>query len=479
MKAYKKANLSKTIEKMRPKTAEEHKSKVFSKTELRQPTNLTEEELQAYVYRELTSEDFYENKGYASYTGSGFEMIATSVPSAVPLFVFEPDAVAVVEKLRLNSFSNASRPAQIGSSERQEKGIESTATTTVEYQGSVTQGLISQYYEERASIEREKKAIKKPIGEESSKYYRVEVIGKKKQKSEFQIVSRMAAQNVFQDVIADFRYWNDPSDGYKEPVEGNFLPLWDISPIQMSSFITATWFPNVLDKYIVVSKDPLLNDVSLLTIVDLKDPSNQKVLSINKSIKDCTMSFKQVNQVLLVSSYAIGILNIQTSQVLWSNSFDLEITSAVFNDTMEGYIVFKDATVYKWRIINNAIHLNDKLSLELPDCDYAHFDSTCNKLLIANDHSFIVYNIKTSESSLFESFHEQSILKASFNPYNSDLIIVITSDWQLSLWNITIKEPLCVLIADSLIIDVKWLPYAPNRFIYLLKNGKVLYIYID
>jgi len=39
------------------------------------------------------------------------------------------------------------------------------------------------------------------------------------------LLERMVFQNMFDDVIADYKYYEDPADQFKEK-EGTLLPLW-------------------------------------------------------------------------------------------------------------------------------------------------------------------------------------------------------------------------------------------------------------
>lgn len=38
-------------------------------------------------------------------------------------------------------------------------------------------------------------------------------------------LERMVNQNIFDEIAQDYRYWNDPSDEFKDG-EGSLLPLW-------------------------------------------------------------------------------------------------------------------------------------------------------------------------------------------------------------------------------------------------------------
>lgn len=44
----------------------------------------------------------------------------------------------------------------------------------------------------------------------------------------WQILERMINQNIFDDIAQDYRYWEDPSDEFREE-EGTLLPLWKFS----------------------------------------------------------------------------------------------------------------------------------------------------------------------------------------------------------------------------------------------------------
>lgn len=44
----------------------------------------------------------------------------------------------------------------------------------------------------------------------------------------WQILERMINQNIYDDIAQDYRYWEDPSDEFREE-EGTLLPLWKFS----------------------------------------------------------------------------------------------------------------------------------------------------------------------------------------------------------------------------------------------------------
>lgn len=103
------------------------------------------------------------------------------------------------------------------------------------YGGNVLQWVIyDSYAEDYAQQQKEKEKEKKPGA------YKKEESKKKSDKNQateelnkrylqcWQILERMINQNIYDDIAQDYRYWEDPSDEFREE-EGTLLPLWKFS----------------------------------------------------------------------------------------------------------------------------------------------------------------------------------------------------------------------------------------------------------
>jgi dynein intermediate chain 1 len=65
-------------------------------------------------------------------------------------------------------------------------------------------------------------------------------------------VERMVNQNTFDEIVQDFRYWDDQSDSFKEG-EGTLLPLWKFytEKVRRKQVTALCWSPEYYDLFAV------------------------------------------------------------------------------------------------------------------------------------------------------------------------------------------------------------------------------------
>lgn len=102
--------------------------------------------------------------------------------------------------------------------------------------------------------EREKEVTKKPAKKEEKKREdktkTTEQMNKKYLQS-WQILERMVNQNIFDEISHDYRYYEDPSDEFKEE-EGTLLPLWKFHYEKTKKLsVTDICFTNYYDLFAV------------------------------------------------------------------------------------------------------------------------------------------------------------------------------------------------------------------------------------
>ncbi|KAL0488972.1 dynein intermediate chain [Acrasis kona] len=68
-----------------------------------------------------------------------------------------------------------------------------------------------------------------------------------------QLMERMVNQNSHDEILQDFKFWDDPSDDFKDPLSGSVLPLWSFSTEKAhKKQITALcWNPQYRDLFAV------------------------------------------------------------------------------------------------------------------------------------------------------------------------------------------------------------------------------------
>eukprot|EP00771_Trimastix_marina_P002229 gnl/Trimastix_PCT/3350.p1 GENE.gnl/Trimastix_PCT/3350~~gnl/Trimastix_PCT/3350.p1 ORF type:complete len:801 (-),score=180.30 gnl/Trimastix_PCT/3350:207-2609(-) len=92
------------------------------------------------------------------------------------------------------------------------------------------------------------------------------------------IIERMVNQNTFNDVTDDFKYWDDPSDQYKEG-KGSLLPLWKFQDdrVKRKTVTALQWHPTYSDLFVAGfgSYDFMRQDAvrGAVALYSLKNPS--------------------------------------------------------------------------------------------------------------------------------------------------------------------------------------------------------------
>eukprot|EP00835_Amoeboradix_gromovi_P006329 NODE_726_length_4776_cov_0.427106.p2 type:complete len:499 gc:universal NODE_726_length_4776_cov_0.427106:2825-4321(+) len=481
MKAYKKAKIGSAAEKMRPKTAEQHRIGQDLKVD-NFPTNLTEVELQTYIYRTLESKDIYDQDNLVQFQDGSYEIINKMPNDFVNLMTFESNSDQAQESISYNSFTSYSRPIQNINYSSIEKESITYLMTSLEYSGMITQGIIHENYQKKANVDKDKKSVKKGNQDENIGFYRLPVATNEVDSNyETNVLSKMVSQNLYQDIISDFRYWNDPSDSYKDSDEGTLLPLWEITPNCPGLLIAAYWYPNKIDKYLTISipSDALVSTGSIINIVDIKDPSCQNVIKTEKQILQLSFNPRKPNEATVMTRHYLGYTNLSNSKIIWSAKFQnvLLALKMIDDEEISGYCVTNDGILQRWHLSNSTFIMDERCNVSKFNSalSYATFEKSCTRIFTSREAEQAVYDIKTAAFYEFESIHSENIEQCSFNNINPEIFCCFGKDWRISIWSLKICQPLAVLLSNCEITDLKWIPYAPNKFAYLKRDGQVLY----
>eukprot|EP00834_Sanchytrium_tribonematis_P000540 NODE_10_length_61504_cov_0.956502.p12 type:complete len:483 gc:universal NODE_10_length_61504_cov_0.956502:25242-23794(-) len=479
MKAYKKAKVNVAVEKMRPKTAEQH----LSRASLTQviDSDLTEIELQGYVYRILDSRDIYDIDSQALFINQAYEVIETAPSTKISLFSFQSESELQSRESK-NSFLNYSKPVQTSKSPNLDKCSSSAFYCTNEYSASVTQGTIFEAYVKSGKLDPEKDkktALRKVVGE-NYELFRLEAIGPNSEATTgIPAVSRMINQNIYEDVIYDFRFWNDPSDSIKEPDDGTVLPLWELSGSSSGILIDAQWNPRILEQYITVSRESVSSSSSIISIVDIRDISTRNELNIECSITNVT--FTNSGDVWATTKNQLGYISLSGGESVWS--LDIKRRPIAINAPNDdsGFIVFENGILQRWVFANSVFVFEEETALSsktaLTFCKFERAENC--KLLFCSERKVFTFNMKDNTLTQFEEFHEQPVRCGEWNMSNLNLFITFGEDWKIALWSCDVVQPIAVICSYSQVVDLKWIPYAPNKFMFLRRDGQVFLVYLD
>ena len=129
-------------------------------------------------------------------------------------------------------------------------------------------------------------------------------------------IERMVNQNTHDEIIQDFRYWDDQSDSFKEG-EGTLLPLWKFytEKVRRKQVTALCWSPEYYDLFAVGygSYDFMKQGSGLVCCFSLKNPSHPEYSFSTETGVMCLDFHPQHSSLLAVGCYdgAVMIFDIR------------------------------------------------------------------------------------------------------------------------------------------------------------------------
>ncbi|XP_052101562.1 dynein intermediate chain 2, ciliary-like isoform X1 [Mytilus californianus] len=449
-----------------------------------------------------------------------------------------------------NQFNYSERASQTYNNPYRERGTATEPPPRATFSGNVTQWDIFDAYQEdfekQMETLREKQAYKPPtafqqIVQEKSKEKKVvpgrreeEKTRKKLTITETQgedisrlnkaskIVERMVNQNTFDDIAQDFKYWEDPSDEYREN-EGTLLPLWRFTYEKAKKLAVTSlcWNPKYKDLFAVSfgSYDFMKQGNGMILFNSMKNPSFPEFVYETDSGVMCLDLHPEHPYLIAVGFYdgSVGIFNVERKEpVHRCTAKNGKHTDPVWQvrwqaDDLENnhnfYSVSSDGRIVHWTIIKNELTYQDVICLTLPDTTAEGPDGTkvntvgCGTAFDfhrKNDYLFLVGTeegkihmcSKAYTSQFLDSVdaHNMAVYKVRWNPYHPNIYVTCSADWTVKIWEMSSKtsidksdtsndansrKPLFTFDLNNSVGDVAWAPYSSTVFAAVTADGKV------
>ncbi|XP_062476353.1 dynein axonemal intermediate chain 1 isoform X5 [Pezoporus occidentalis] len=297
------------------------------------------------------------------------------------------------EKKLANQFNFTERASRTLNNPLREKACQSEPTPCKDFSSTVNQWEIyDAYVEHIQKMEKEKEKEKsKPQA------IKKEEVKKKKERKftslEFQsneiakvskvakIMERMVNQNTLDDIIQDFKYFEDESDEYRDQ-KGTLLPLWKFQYDKAKRFaVTAiSWNPKYKDLFAVGygSYDFMKQSQGMLLLYTMKNPSFPEYIFSSESGIMCLDFHNDYPYLMAVGFYDgnVAIYNVKaTSQPSYKSCAKSKHTEPVWqvkwqkndmDNNLNFFSVSSDGRIVSWTLIQNELVHTDviKLSVE-------------------------------------------------------------------------------------------------------------------
>ncbi|KAJ8717824.1 hypothetical protein PYW07_005754 [Mythimna separata] len=163
-----------------------------------------------------------------------------------------------VKKLA-NQFNFCERAALTYNYPRRSVDTQTVPPPRANYGATALQCIIFDYYQEDFARKMKEKEEEKPkrLRKKKAKHAKTEqqIHDEKlaqRIREAWAILERLVNQNIYDDIAQDYRYWDDPSDEFREGM-GSLLPLWkfQFDPMRSHAVCDVQWNPHYQDLFAV------------------------------------------------------------------------------------------------------------------------------------------------------------------------------------------------------------------------------------
>uniref|UniRef100_T1JEU0 Uncharacterized protein n=1 Tax=Strigamia maritima TaxID=126957 RepID=T1JEU0_STRMM len=491
-----------------------------------EPVQLTDPELKEEITRVLTTENPNQIKNLIvfNYKEMAFQQISITdhtvhhieIPSKVitpkpnesrRTSTNEPEEVGKPAPIKPapNKFNYNDRAAQTYNLPVRKQEMQTLPPPRQVIIGNVSQGEIydayTAYAEQMAKVKGQRK-------EESSDSLADDL---SKISLTIKIMERMVNQNIFDEIMQDFKYWEDKADEFRLP-DGMLLPLWKFSHDDARGLtVTAVkWSLRYHDLFAATygSVDYLKQQYGIICIHTLKNPAYPEFMASVDSGLLCVDINPQQPYLIAVGYYDgnVAVFDVKSGnkspkfqcdpkegkhqnpvwkvRVRWQeNNLDgnLNFVSISSDGRVTNWVLFKSelrfADIVHLRTQTAPLEGPGGAQLDIKGAGTAIAFHRVNKSLfiVGTEEGQMFRCSKIYSNRFLQTYvaHSMAIHEISWNAYHPDIFLTCSADWTVKLWDYKINRPLFVFDLNSSVADVAWAPYAATVFAACTSDGKV------
>ncbi|KDR09636.1 Dynein intermediate chain 2, ciliary, partial [Zootermopsis nevadensis] len=324
------------------------------------------------------------------------------------------------------------------------------------------------------------------------------------------ILERMINQNTYDEIAQDYRYWEDPSDEYRDE-EGTLLPLWKFvyEKTKKNNVTALGWNPSYYDLFAVAfgcfdfMKPQPEGAVCLFT---LKNPSFPDYICTTETGVMCVDIHPVHPYLVCTGKYDgnVAVYDVHSPEkmpqyesnsvankhcgVVWQVRWGIDMPDGEANF----FSVSADGKVYNWVLMQHELSQTLIISLFL-SCDpipgpsgalipltgcgtTIAFHPTEQLIFVVGTEEGNIYKCSTAYASIYLATyeaHHMPVYKVDYNKFYPDIFISCSADWTVKIWEDKRSDPLFVFDLGCAVGDVEWAPYSSTVFAAVTSDGKV------
>ncbi|XP_063591850.1 dynein intermediate chain 2, ciliary-like [Penaeus indicus] len=325
------------------------------------------------------------------------------------------------------------------------------------------------------------------------------------------VLERMVAQNIYDDIAQDFKFWEDASDEY-HPLEGSLLPLWKFKYEHSKSLLVSDicWSPVYADlfaiSYLSSGVDGGGEEMGgMLCLYTLKSPSTpERVFRTPFGV--VTARFHPQHGSMLVAGRTDGSVVVydvtapQHAAAICSSAVKgkhlMQVTQVRWVRTQPGeelsfFSVSLDGRVTQWHLHSACLVHRDVLdfaSCRQPTKPHSSSDkvvlegaATCidfrpdheNIMLLGTDTGAVFQcSVASTTHTLFRyPAHTSPVRQVSWNSHHHGIFVTCSLDWMVKVWQY--DSPLIQLDLGGAVAGVTWTPHSSSVFVAVTDEGRV------
>lgn len=331
------------------------------------------------------------------------------------------------------------------------------------------------------------------------------------------MVERCVNQNAFDDIMQDFKFWEDESDKHRQGV-GTLLPLWSfLSNKARHKMVTSiSWCASHNDLFAVSfgSYDFTRNpSTGVVCVYSLKNPSNADyVYHTDSGVMTCDFNRTKAPSLLACGLYDGSVLVYDLAKKDPKTlSFDREpiIQSTIRtkkhmdpvwqvrwnDDTSGGNISFlslgSDGCMMQWTLTSNELQVETIMGFKLltddSDMDQTEivgqagtscfaFSHNSDTLFVVGTEEGDIYKCSTAYSTEYlmsYSGHDMNIYSVTYNYFHPNCFLSCSADWTVKLWDHNKPEEVMSWDLNNAVCDVAWAPFSSTVFAAVTADAKV------
>ena len=333
-------------------------------------------------------------------------------------------------------------------------------------------------------------------------------------------LERMCDQNSHDDIIMDYKYWEDQADAFREN-KGVLLPLWKFHfEKEKKRQVTAlAWHPEFKDFFAVGfgSYEFLKAGGGAVACYTLKNSSHPDIVFKSDSGVMC-LQFQPDNPNWIAVGFYDGSVAIYDLLV---KSADMPIYKSTaksgkhhdpvweikwqkkdMDDNLNFLTTSTDGRVTQWTVTKtelvaaDVIHLRaDKsdpshhavavvgkedtvgplIAISGGTCfDINHFDSDI--FIVGTEDGRLVKCSKAYNSQYVMTYeaHKLGVYAVKYSTHCRNVFLSASADWTVKLWDDTIQQPILMFDLGQSVGDIAWSPVSSTVFAAVASDGRVV-----